>query len=243
MINRTVNVRKIAAFILLIIAATVHVLAGAQHTKALRLENRLSWKALPRWDFRGAFQTRFREKFSEVYYRKLDVCASYSLNARVQLPVCLRLEDRTRGDGWFRSTYLLFDPTIVLARFGQWRLDVRTRLQYLTDENSLQYIRLQPRLWRSFNWCGLGWWIYNDFYLRLADTGVGDVTNCHSNNFSTGFKLPLSPAADLNLYYTVFSMLAEEDSPRKHIHQVCLAFGWHFGVNGHVPSTHKTVNH
>jgi uncharacterized protein DUF2490 len=226
---------RVAVFVLLIIAASASVLTGAVHKNALRLENRIGWKASPGWDFRGSFQARLRDQFSNVYFRKLDAGACYSLNGRVKLPVCLRFEDRVRTGGWFRSTYLLFDPTIVLAQPGNWRLDVRTRLQYLTNENSLHYIRIQPRLWRSFDWRGLGWWIYNDFYIRLADTGTGAVTNHYSNNFSTGFKLPLSSAADLNLYYMVFSMLAQEDSPRKHIHQACLSFGWRFGSNGHAP--------
>lgn len=135
------------------------------------------------------------------------------------------------GEGWFRRTSLLFDRTFLLASPGNWRLDVRTRLQYLADENRLQYIRIQPRLWRSFNWRGLGWWIYNDFYFRLVDTGTGSVTNYSSNNFSTGFKLPLNAAADISLYYMVFSMLAQQSSPRKNIHQACISFGWHFGGN------------
>ncbi len=235
LINRSGSAGRVVVFVLLIIAASAGVVAGAVHKSALRLENRMCWKASPGWDLRGNFQARFCDQYSDVYYRKLDAGACYSLNGRVKLPFSVRFEDRARAEGWFRSTYLLVDPTIVLARPGNWRIDVRTRLEYLTDERSLHYIRIQPRLWRSFDWHDLGWWVYNDFYLRLADTGTGDVTNHHSNNFSTGFKLPLGAAADLNIYYMVFSSLAREDSPRKHTHQACLSFGWRFGANGHAP--------
>ena len=204
LIYRLDSAGRVAVFFLLIFVVSANVLAGAVHSNALRLENRLSWKASPGWDFRGSFQARFRDQFGEFYYRKLDAGACYNLNGRLKLPVSLRFEERVRSGAWFRSTYLLFDPTIVLASPGKWRLDVRTRLQYLSDENSLHYIRIQPRIWRSFDWRGLGWWIYNDFYIRLADTGTGTVTNYQSNNFSTGFKLPLSAAADLNIYYPTF---------------------------------------
>ncbi len=231
LINRYDNVRITAFFALLFVATSANMLAGAQHTKALRLENRLSWKASPQWELRSGIQMRLRDRFRDFYYRKFDTGAVFSLNQRVQLPLYVRFEDRDRGEGWFRRTSLLFDPTFLLASPGNWRLDVRTRLQYLADENRLQHIRIQPRLWRSFNWRGLGWWVYNDFYFRLVDTGTGSVTNYSSNNFSTGFKLPLNDAADISLYYMVFSMLPQQNSPRKYIHQACISFGWHFGGN------------
>ena len=221
----------IAALTILVAAAP---LAGARHSGALRLENKLSWKPAPSLSLYGGLQARLRDGLSEFYYRKLDAGVAYKYSSRLNLPVTLRVEDRIRSYGWLRSTYLLFDPTLILARPGAWRIDIRARLQYLTDENSLHFIRIQPRLWRDLELAGysFGWWVYNDFYIRLVEVGVGDVTPYHANNFCTGFNLPMGHGSDLNVYYMLYTGRNTEDAERSHTHQLCLSLGLRFGGNG-----------
>jgi hypothetical protein len=207
----------------------------ASHSSALRMENRLYWKLDSKWTVQGGLQARLRDNFSEFYYRKLDAGVSYKFSADVSLPLTLRFEDRIRDFGWLRSTYLLFDPDVVVMRRGAWRADVRVRLQYLIEENSLHYIRVQPRLWRDIllNGYKLGWWVFNDFYLRTAEVGVGDVTPALANNFCTGFNLPLPHGQDLNLYYMLYTGRNTDTDERRHSHQACISWGLRFGGNGH----------
>lgn len=208
---------------------------AARHSGALRLENRLSWKMTPALSLQGGLQARLRDNLSQFYYRKLDAGIAYKYSNRLNLPLTLRVEDRIRDYGWLRSTYILFDPTLVLAHPGKWKIDIRARLQYLTDENSLHFLRLQPRLWRDFELAGypMGWWVYDDIYIRLAEVGVGDVTPYQANNFCTGFNLPLGHGSDLNVYYMLYSGRNTAADEISHSHQACLSLGIRFGGNGH----------
>ena len=221
---------------LLLVVFSAATAGAARHSGALRMENRLGWTLSPTLSLQGGVQARLRDNLSEFYYRKFDAGVAYRYSDRLKLPLTLRVEDRIRDFGWLRSTYLLFDPSLVLAEPGDWRIDIRVRLQYLSDENSLHFLRIQPRLWRDFELAGipLGWWVYNDIYVRTADVGVGDVTSYHANNFCTGFNLPLGQGSDLNVYYMLYTGRSTPDSERGHSHQACLSLGFSFGGgNGH----------
>jgi hypothetical protein len=226
--------KSLALAAIVVLLAAVSSFAAA-HSGALRMENRLNWALSSRWDLQGGIQARLHDSLSEFYYRKLDAGICYKVSHPLRLPFTVRVEDRIRDFGWMRSTFLLFDPTVILAEPGNWRFDIRARLQFLTDEASLQYLRFQPRLWRTIDISGylLGCWVYNDIYVRLAEVGTGDVTNYHANNFCTGFNFPLGGDSDLNVYYMLFTGRATRDSERRNAHQFCLSLGFRLGSNGH----------
>jgi hypothetical protein len=227
--------RILTALLPVIICAGVS--AAAEHSGALRMENRLSWTLNPALTLRGGVQARLRDNLSHFYYRKADAGIIYQYSHRLRLPLTLRVEERSRDFGWLRRTYLLFDPTLLLAEPGGWRFDIRVRLQYLADNNSLHYLRIQPRVWRDFELTGyaMGWWVWNDIYIRLDDVGTGDVTNYRANNFCSGFNLPLGHGSDLNVYYMLYTGRGTMIDERRHAHQACFSLGFHFGGDGDRP--------
>ena len=227
------RIKVVDAVILVCALAGGWPLRAAEHSSALRLENRLNWKLNDKWSVGGNVQARLHDSLREVYYRQLDSGASVKLTNWLQLPVNFRLEDRLRDDGWVWTSYLLFDPTLKLPARGHWRFDVRTRLQYVLDDNILQYLRIQPRAWYSFSWKKkpLGWWVYNDFYIRIADWD--QRTNYRSNNFCTGVNCVLNGKADINLYYLLFSAKATPEAALRHVHQACVSLG--FAIGGRRP--------
>ena len=79
----------------------------------------------------------------------------------------------------------------------------------------------------------MGWWLYDDIYVRLASVGTGDVTNHRANNFCTGINLQLGAGSDLNVYYMLYTGRSDATSERRHAHQACLSLGFRFGGNGH----------
>lgn len=209
-------------------------LQADEHSSALRLESRLNWKLNNRWSAGGNIQARLRDRFSEFYYRKLDAGVNVKISDWLLLPVNLRLEDRTSSNGsWYLTNFILLDPTVKLPAWGHWRFDVRTRLQYMLNQGELQFIRVQPRLWYSFNRKRrtLGWWVYDDYYFRLIDWGIR--TSYFSNNFCTGINYPFNSHADVNLYYMLFSAKATPDAVRRHSHQACVSLG--FSIGGRKP--------
>ncbi len=207
------------------------------HAMVQRFDCGLSWKANDRLEYRAITSHRFLERMGDFYFFGLDTGPTVKLGSRFQLPVLLRLfwteghtsaEDAsgavtTRSD-WRLDRFLLVDPAVRLGTVGPWRFDFRNRFQVGLNPGSreLLYLRLLPKVTRSVRWGArrLDCYLANDFYLITSDTLRRQ--GYHANYFNLGVKVALSPRAELDPCYKIFSS-TKTGSPWKHAHQLQFA--------------------
>lgn len=199
-----VLIRRMVLFLLLPLAT----LFGADHDTGMWNEFGVRRQLPATWYLMSNVQLRFRDSFNDFYWFRWEGAAGFKPVKWLDLRVTYRANPTEKNDEWNNQNYILIDPQVQLYSKSGWTADFRLRLHQKLDAGR-SYLRLRPRLTRSFKAAGVpaGWYVYDDVrFETTALKGQRDRLNC--NWAATGFTFRLWGAVDLDLGYLVESSQA-----------------------------------